>query len=602
MSLTAQTIRTIHVAVAVCLVLVAAANEATTQEQPEKTGSTIRGVVTYADTGRPLRFAAVLIISNDTGQHLPHTVSNGRGQFVLQGVPAGRYLLFVESPGILIPSGYAMNMGSVTSQLRLNEKRDVFTEVVVNGTDNVEVKVQAVRGGVITGRVVTEDDQPVADADIKLLKRENDNWTPVGFTWDGNGDRDRTTDPNGVYRIAGLSAGEYMVRVSEPNVGYDDKAHEQDAYSNGSLMVAYYRSATSVKEAQVVSVVEGSESTGIDIRMPDRIPRTLSGTVTLGPNNVPAAFAEVLVESRDELGFQSLLDTTTRADNEGKWVVHGIPAGQYVVRFAGSTRVGSGETGGHIHLAPKRVPVTIANTDVVLNTRVAAAAMVSGRIKIDGPPPESWYELSPRVVPASEGSERPPNNSEVRSRRDYSSGYVREAGTFEIRGLPAGKYWFYFLGFRADQYYVKSVTRKGVDITQRPINLEAGTEFHEVLVTFGTDMATIEGELSNAQPKASAGEAKTPPGEMVVMLFPANEATRRFSPGLVTTHPDEQGRFVFACGPGEYFVAVLTRSQREKLKTSITEDFFNNDNQKSLRVKVRAGEKLKGVALPIGVN
>ena len=335
--------------------------------------------------------------------------------------------------------------------------------------------------------------------------------------------------------------------------------------------------------------------------MPERIPRTLSGTVTLGPNT-PAAFADVLVESRDELGFQSVLDTTTRTDDEGKWVVRGIPAGQYVVRFSGTSRGVSRETGGYIYLAPKRVPVTIANTDVVLNTRVALAAIVSGRIKIDGPPPESWYELSPRLVPASEGSDRPPNNSDVRARRDFSSGYAREKGTFEIRGLPAGKYWFCMSGFRADQYYVKSATRKGVDITQRPINLEAGTEFGEVLVTLGTDMATIEGQLSNAQPKPAAGETRMPPGEMVVLLFPANEATRRFSPGLLTTHADEQGRFVFAAGPGEYFIAVLTRSQREKLTTPITEDFFNNENQKSLRVKVRAGEKLKGVTLPIGVN
>ena len=604
MSLAAQTIRTILVTVAVCVLFVTTANQATTQvaeQQDKPTGSTIRGVVTYADTGRPLRFAAVLIISNDTGQHLPHTVSDGRGQFELHAVPAGRYLLFVESPGILVPTGYAMNVGSVISQLRLNEKRDLFTEVVVNGTDSVEVKVQAVRGGVITGRVVTEDDQPVADADIKLLKRENDKWIPVGFIWAGTGDRDRTTDPNGVYRIAGLSAGEYIVRVSEPNVGYDDKAHE-DAYSNGSLMVAYYPAATTVKEAQAVSVIEGNESTGIDIRTPERIPRTLSGTVTFGPNNQPAVWAEVLVESRDELGFQSVLDATTRADDEGKWVVRGIPAGHYVVRFAGSARVGLGDTSGHIYLAPKRVPVTIANTDVVLNTKVAVAPFVFGRIKIDGPPPENWYELSPRLVPASEGSERPPNNSDVRARRDYSSGYVREKGTFEIRGLPTGKYWFCMSDFRADQYYVKSVTRKGVDITQRPINLEAGAEFGEVLVTLGTDMATIEGQLTNTQPKTSAGETKTAPTDMVVILFPANEATRRFSPGLLTTHPDEQGRFVFATGPGEYFIAVLTRAQREKLTTPITEDFFNNDSQKSLRVKVRAGEKLKGVALPIGVN
>lgn len=71
--------------VTVCLVFVAPSNKAVTQvkEQAErKTGSTIRGVVTYADTGRPLRFSTVLIINNATGKHQMQTVSDGRGQFV----------------------------------------------------------------------------------------------------------------------------------------------------------------------------------------------------------------------------------------------------------------------------------------------------------------------------------------------------------------------------------------------------------------------------------------------------------------------------------------------------------------------------------------
>lgn len=601
MSLTAQITRTILVTVAGCLVVVATANKATTQQQPErKTGSTIRGIVTYADTGRPLRFTTVTVVNNDTGQYLQPTVSDGRGQFVIRNLPEGRYLLCVDAPGILALGDYAVNMGSVTSQLRLHETRDLFTEVVVNGTDTVEVKVQGVRGGVITGRVVTDDDQPVANAVVKLLKRENDRWIPLGPIWSGASERNQMTDPSGVYRIAGLRAGEYVVRISESTVGFDGTAHEQDAYSNGSLVVAYYPAATNLKEAQAVSVIEGSESSGIDIRMPDRLPRTLSGSVTVGPNNIPAAFVEVLVEYPDELGFHSSLDVTTRADGQGKWVVNGVPPGQYVLRFGGSVRVGTNDSGGHIYLAPKHVPVTISNADVALNTRVAAAATIYGQVKIDGPKPDNLYGLRPAIVPATEGAERPTNDKGFRSHRGYSSTYVRDDGTFGLSGLATGKYWFGISGFEADKYYVKSATRKGVDISQRPIQLDEGTEFRDVLVTLGTDMASIEGQLSDM--KTAAGETKTVFAEMIVLLAPANNATRWFSPGLRTTQPDDKGRFVFACGPGEYFLTVFTRAQREKLTTPISEEYFKTENQKFQRVKVRAGEKLKGLTLPIGVN
>ena len=113
----------------------------------------------------------------------------------------------------------------------------------------------------------------------------------------------------------------------------------------------------------------------------------------------------------------------------------------------------------------------------------------------------------------------------------------------------------------------------------------------EVIVTLGSDMTTIEGQLAGAKPKTSTGD-------IVVILAPANDATRRFSPGLLTAQPDAQNRFGFNCGPGEYFLTALTRSQREKLTTPITNDYFKQDNQKFLRVKVKAGEKIKGVTLP----
>ena len=577
------------------LVVIAAVSEAAAQASAEvqrKPVSTIRGVVTYADTGHPVRYTSVNLVSNDSGEWQRDAVTNGRGQFEFADVDAGRYILYVDAPGILKPQNYSRNMGPVAAQLRLNEKRDLFTEVVVNGTDLVEVKVQAVRGGVITGRVVADDDQPIPNAEVRLLRRENDEIIPVWSTWRrSSSDKNQgKTDPSGAYRIAGLESGEYIVRVSEPSMGYDEASPAEGAYHNGSQMVAYYPSATAVKAAQTVSVVEGSETSGIDIRMPDRIPRTISGTVTYGPNNQPAGWLSILIDRPDELGLDRVPEATARTDGEGKWQMPGVPAGEYVLYFSGSTRIGPPDTAGsHVYIAPKQMNVTVANDDVVLNTHVDAGAMVYGTIKFDGPPPESLFNLRPAVVLATEGQERLPKN--LTPPRGYESAYVRDEAKFEIKELAAGKYWFVMSGFAPDKYYVKSVTRNGTDVTQSPINLATGAKFGEVIVALGTDMATIEGQVADVKPR-------TPSRDVVVMLAPANDATRRFSPGVLTTQPDAQNRFVFACGPGEYFLTVVTRAEREKLPSRITEDYFKQDNQKFLRVKVKAGERLKGVTLP----
>ena len=85
MSITAQAVRTVLVTVAVCLVFAAGPNRAFAQdtEEPEKkAGSTIRGVATYADTGNPLRDAAINIVNNESGLY--------------QGAPGGQPLQEIE--------------------------------------------------------------------------------------------------------------------------------------------------------------------------------------------------------------------------------------------------------------------------------------------------------------------------------------------------------------------------------------------------------------------------------------------------------------------------------------------------------------------------
>lgn len=105
MSLTVLTSRIILASLVLCL----AARLATAQLAPlaeKKTGgSTVRGVVVYADTGRPLRFAGISLIA-DVGGDEYEGASDKRGQFELAHVPAGRYVLILHAPGVLKPERY----------------------------------------------------------------------------------------------------------------------------------------------------------------------------------------------------------------------------------------------------------------------------------------------------------------------------------------------------------------------------------------------------------------------------------------------------------------------------------------------------------------
>jgi hypothetical protein len=89
--------------------------------------------------------------------------------------------------------------------------------------------------------------------------------------------------------------------------------------------------------------------------------------------------------------------------------------------------------------------------------------------------------------------------------------------------------------------------------------------------------------------------------DAVVVLAPANDATRRIGPELHTTEADAAGKFKLTCAPGEYFVVALTLAQLKKMPP-ITDEYFKNDTRKFTRIKVRGAEKLTGLKIPIGTN
>lgn len=601
MSLTAQTTRTILSALAVCFVIVVSASKAATQEEAKKAaGSTVRGVVTYADTGRPLRTAKIGLLRNEGGEEQARNVTGYDGEFVMEGIPAGRYLILIDAPGILKPQRLLSRESPLIPQLKLTHDQDLFTEVVVNGTDNVQVKIQAIRGGVITGRVVTDDDQPLPKADIKLLRKENGKWLPVVVTWDkySRPQQNLTTDPDGVYRIAGLPAGEYLVRVSEKVVDVDTKDSGDDAYANGSLMMTYYPSATSVEDAQPVTVIEGSESTAIDIRLPQLTPYAISGKV-FGPNDVPGASASFRIDRTDEVGYADEdFDPAVYSDRDGNWRITGVPAGEYVISIGGPLEVGTKEDPRQLQVAPKSFNVRVDSGDVVVpDIKLSAGAEIWGKITLDGKAPKNNHSIP--LVLVSADSDNVSKRATFRSRSAVReligfSHVMNDDGSFYMVSLPPGRYWLEPSTTMQNRFYVKAISRKGVDLLQKPIRLKDDTEFDDVVVTLATDFASIEGEI--ALPRH---QAKTSFREAIVMLSPATDVTRRSGGVFLMVQADAQGRFSFTCVPGEYFITAMSPAQIKNLPGPIHEDYFKNNSKKFTRVKVRGAEKLKGVKITI---
>ena len=585
MSLTAQTIRTLLAALLLCF----CATQVKPQNPADSGSSTMRGVVVYADTGHPLRHARVTIVAMEREWQMD-TVSDLRGRFVFENLPAGKFAVSASAPGILNSDSDDARNDDFIPKRRYARVIEPFTEVVVNGTDSVEVKVRAVRGGVITGRVVTEDDQPVVNAEVRLLCRDEEKGAA---TWIVSSEWGAVkTDAVGVYRFAGLPSGEYAVRASEPSLPGDRVPGDEDAYSDGSFMVAYHPAATLLKDAQAVSVTVGTESTGIDIRMTDRAPHVLTGTVTLARDNTAAANLPVRIERNDERGVErGPPDVATHTDSQGKWRVAGLPAGDYLVTIGGIIRIDPSKGIPHAESLRKRHVVRIRDEKiVVLNTRLSSGGLVQGRVTLDGNPPEEWPGVITGVTLIEKAATSNTKRDEIEE-SGFTNGLVRSNGEFLITALAPGSYWFTVTTVGDELFYVESVTRKGVDLMQTSFKIAEGSVLEDVVVTLATDFARVEGHVTPP--------AKRTASDAVVLIAPANEWTRRFTTGIKTVPTNAEGKFVFKSGPGEYLIMAVTAAEYKKLEPKLSNDYVDKNAEKFVRIKLTAGEKKKGLTVPL---
>ena len=127
--------------------------------QPEQTGTAvIKGHVVAADTGRPLRRAQVRLSGAELrGGRLATTDAEGRYEF--KELPAGRYTLSVSK------GGYVTLAFGQRRPFESGKPIELLDAQVIDKTD-----FALPRGSAITGRVLDEFGEPVADAMIEALR------------------------------------------------------------------------------------------------------------------------------------------------------------------------------------------------------------------------------------------------------------------------------------------------------------------------------------------------------------------------------------------------------------------------------------------------
>ena len=481
----------------------------------EKTG-VIRGRITAADTGRPLRRAQVILAGLER-----RTVSTGLdGRYEFKDLAAGRYTMTASR------SGYLRLEYGQRRPLEQARPIDVGARQTIENADFVLPRM-----GIVTGRVLDDAGEPMSGVIVWAMRPgyvEGRRQMIVAET--GNGFQG--TDDTGQYRLANLTPGTYYVRAMTRETW--------TAVVDGKRVLMGFRptffpGTADPAEARPIEVGVGQRVTNMDIPLATGRPANISG-LAFDSQGRPLAGRSLGLGQRilRELpggGGSNAGSAPIAAD--GSFVFRNVTPGEYQLSmFVGELGTPGGEYA--------RMLLNIDGSDIDSVRLVSSAGWsVSGRIVTeDGVPPDF-----------------PPSRMSVRGSTLLQSAIqgagvaeVKDDWTFSVRVLlgPAR-----LVTAVANGWMVKAVRHRDRDITSTLLELPSGEHLSDVEVVLTNRVTRVDGQLTD--------DRGAPLSTGTVIVFAENDEKWGDASAFVrTARPDQQGRYELRGLPaGDYLAVAL---------------------------------------------
>jgi len=524
--------------------------------------ATIRGVLVRWGTDEPVGQATVELRA--AGATMPVAISASRenGAFMFSNIPTGTYRLIAFADGFA-PAEYG--------QLRPNGSG---VPVIAVAGDRNNLRMGIAPGAILAGRVTNQNGQPMVYSNVEILKATYDSTgqiTPtVALTV--------TTNDLGDYRAFWLAPGQYIVRagssqlnnfgfnqgtlnpagtdttIPSPLIFQTERPRARTAPEATSpdstiapVLSSYYGGAPDAKNAQVVELRAGAETSGIDIRVaPVQFSRRVrvTGTVvgpTGQPNQENYGVSIVTWPEGQTTVLASVRPLTTRVPATNPNVRPGAMV--YVMdngKFEGAASSGFYQIRATQGMLSGRVVFEAGNQDVNVTIPLHPPSSVSGRLQIEGVP-NTGFDLTKLQV----GIRTPPS-------RVFSSP-VGSDGQFRIDGVIDGDYQISVLPSTPAQVppgienaYVKSIRVNNADSLNSPSRIDGAQTISGVEIVLGAVGASIDGRVVNARQEVM--------DRATVVLLPQGPPPFR-EDRYRTMTTDKSGQFQFrGLSPGEYRV------------------------------------------------
>ncbi|HEV2705459.1 MAG TPA: carboxypeptidase-like regulatory domain-containing protein [Pyrinomonadaceae bacterium] len=478
---------------------------------------TLKGRVLLQESNRPLANATVVLRSAAHKGSPVLLATDEEGAFQASNLRPGAYTLTAVAPG------YVTAHDDLSGQAVYYHVGDFVT-------------LRMVKGGVITGRVLNTNGEPLAAAQVRAVRVKDAGGQPAR---DAAPSRVWRTDDRGVYRLYGLEPGSYLVAVAgnSPNVAGRERAN------------IFYPSA-GLANALPVQVMSGQESSGIDIRFREERAYTISGSVAgISAPRERSAAGIVITLTHTTTGVPIISAPLTPRDGTADFALDAVPDGDYEISARDASQAAS---------LPRRLTVRGADVRGVALTLLPFGS-IAGRVVLEAAPVREGGQcldnrraLLEETVILAHAQDSQTDKPGVAT---PASTMPDAEGKFVLGNLNAGDY-FVEPRLPSRNWYIRSAALSGANAAS-PFTLavKQGAQVEGFNVTLAEGAASLRGRVVPAVEGASL------PANLRVYLVPLEAESADDSLRYAQAPVGTDGEFGFDnLAPGRYLAIALTNT------------------------------------------
>jgi hypothetical protein len=478
----------------------------------------LEGSVVNAVTGEPLKKARLTLRPIGVRNGTPHgATTDGAGHFLIDDVDPGQYN-FSASHNAFVTQQYSAQGNS----------RQGTTLTLANGQKLKELAFKLTPQGVIAGRILDEDGDPMANVMVQCM-----------FFGYQRGKRQllgrnaSSTDDRGEFRMHGLSPGKYIISATYQSPDMYMAMAERVSGSQAAqaseegYATTFYPNTTNPEGASQLEVTPGAQITGLNMTLARTRTVRIKGHVNTGFSSQARRNTNVMLLPRDNTGFMMPRAVARVIDAQGNFTMRGVAPGSYVLR---ADYVGDDNRryGG-------RMLIEAGNANIEgIELNLSPPVDLKGRVIVEENGDLGDTRLNVMLQPKVSG----PMMGGAR-------GQVLDDLTFQIANVGLDPYDINVPNI-PEGFYLKSVRMGQQDVTETGVDFTQGGVAGELTVVLNPNGGQIDGNVQNDKGQ-SAGSA-------MVTLIP-DEAHRALSWLYKTASTDQNGHFTMkGVRPGKYTV------------------------------------------------